>query len=66
MTQPIYEFVMENLEATKPTWKAVASGSGVPYSTLYKIGARIVKDPGVSHIEKLATYFRNHPADKAA
>jgi predicted transcriptional regulator len=54
------------LEADTSNWKQVAAGSGVPYSTIYKIGKRIVKDPGVSHIEKLARYFRSTRRTKAA
>ena len=66
MSDSIYDFVMGRLEADKAGWKAAASGAGVPYSTVYKIGQRIVKDPGVSHIEKLAKYFRENPASQAA
>ncbi len=61
MTDSIYEFVMANLDATRGNWQAVADGSGLPKSTIVKIGCRIVKDPGVSRVEKLARYFRKHP-----
>jgi hypothetical protein len=66
MTDSIYELVLGRLEADTSNWKQVAAGSGVPYSTIYKIGKRIVKDPGVSHIEKLARYFRSTRRTKAA
>jgi predicted transcriptional regulator len=66
MNHSIYDYVMRRLEADKSNWKAVAAGSGVPYSTLYKIGERIVKDPGVSHIEKLAKWYREKPRHAAA
>lgn len=62
MTDSIYDFVMANLDACRSNWQAVADGSGVPKSTIVKIGCRIVKDPGVSRVEKLAKYFRKHPA----
>jgi hypothetical protein len=61
METSIYNFVMTRLDATRDDWKAVAEGSGVPYSTVYKIGTSIVKDPGVSLIERLANYFRANP-----
>jgi hypothetical protein len=60
MSDSIYEFVMASLAASND-WKAVAAGADVPYSTVYKIGKKIVADPGVSLVEKLATYFRKHP-----
>jgi hypothetical protein len=66
MTDSIYDYVIGRLEAQQSNWKLVAAGSGVPYSTVYKIGKRIVKDPGVSHIEKLAKYFRETRRTKAA
>jgi hypothetical protein len=65
MTDSIYEQVLGRLEADQSSWKQVAAGSGVPYSTIYKIGKRIVKDPGVSHIEKLARYFEAHRTQAA-
>jgi hypothetical protein len=66
MTDSIYDFVIGRLEAEQASWKVVAAGAGVPYSTVYKIGKRIVKDPGVSHIEKLAKFFRDNPQHIAA
>jgi hypothetical protein len=62
MSDSIYEFVMANLEACRSEWQQVSDGSGVPKSTIVKIGCRIVKSPGVHSIEKLANYFRAHPA----
>lgn len=61
MSDSIYDFVMANLDATRGDWKAVAEGAGLSKSTVVKIGCRIVKDPGVSRVEKLAKYFREHP-----
>ncbi len=56
--ESIYEFVMERLQQTKGKWPMVAAGSGVSLRTLDKIARGEIKDPGVSHIEKLAGYFR--------
>lgn len=59
MTESIYQFVMDQLQQHKGRWPAVARGSGVPKRTLEKIARREIADPGVSHIEALATYFHN-------
>lgn len=56
--QPIFDYVLERLESTKGRWTSVAEGSGVPKRTLEKIARREIQDPGVSHIQKLADYFR--------
>lgn len=66
MTDSIYDFVMGRLEADTSNWKRVAEAAGVPYSTVYKIGKKIVKDPGVSHVEKLAKFYRENPRHAAA
>ena len=54
----LYLFVMSRLEATELTYREIARGSGVPARTVEKIARREIKDPGVSHVEKLAHYFR--------
>jgi hypothetical protein len=54
----LYAYVLGQLGASKGDWQAVAKGSGVSYRTLEKIARGEIKDPGVSHIEKLAGYFR--------
>ena len=68
MEQNIYEFVMAGLENTKGNWPQVADGSGVSKRTLEKIARREIKDPGVSHIQALADYFRrvDQPQREAA
>lgn len=58
MTDSIYEFVLERLQDSKGTWSAVAIGSGVSKRTIEKIARKEIEDPGISHIEKLAVYFR--------
>jgi transcriptional regulator with XRE-family HTH domain len=58
MTDSIYEYVLEQLQAVKGTWPVVAEETGMSQRTIEKIARREVKDPGVSHIEKLAGYFR--------
>ena len=59
MDIPIYEFVMQQLEASKGNWPEVAQGSGVSKRTLEKIARREIADPGVSHIQRLSDYFRS-------
>lgn len=56
----LHDFVVENLQRAKHRWPQVARDSGVNYRTLMKIATRETIDPGVSHIEKLARYFREH------
>lgn len=58
MQESIYQFVMEQLQIHKGRWQAVADGSGVSRRTIEKIARAEIEDPGVSHIEKLAGYFR--------
>lgn len=62
MTQSLHEFVLEQLKRSKGKWPAVAEGSGVSKRTIEKIADETIADPGVSHIEKLARYFRDEAA----
>lgn len=59
MHENMHEFVLEHLEATKGRWSEVAEGSGVSKRTLEKIARGEIEDPGVSHVQKLADYFRS-------
>lgn len=58
MTESIYEYVLGQLQRAKGEWPLVAVATGMSRRTIEKIARREVKDPGVSHIEKLAGYFR--------
>lgn len=62
MNESIYAFVLERLGTSRGKWPAVAEGSGVSKRTIEKIFSGDIKDPGVSHIEKLANYFRSQEA----
>lgn len=62
MAQSMYEFVMSNLQTAKGTWPAIAEATGVSKRTIEKIASEEIADPGVSHIEKLARYFRDQAA----
>lgn len=57
MQQSMYAFVLERLEESKGTWTAIAQKTGMSKRTIEKIARREIQDPGVSHIEKLATHF---------
>lgn len=54
----MYEYVLGQLQEAKGEWPVVAEATGMSRRTIEKIARREVKDPGVSHIEKLAGYFR--------
>ena len=58
MTESVYQYVLDELQNAKGDWPAVAEATGMSRRTIEKIARREVKDPGVSHIEKLAGYFR--------
>jgi transcriptional regulator with XRE-family HTH domain len=62
MTDSIYQFVLTALHNAKGSWPTVARCSGVSLRTIEKIARREIKNPGVSHIERLARYFRDQPA----
>lgn len=54
----LHQYVIQRLEAARGTWGKVAQESGVSKRTLEKIARREIADPGISHIQKLADYFR--------
>ena len=62
MNTSIYAYVMVQLQAHKGRWPNVAERSGVSRRTIEKIARGEIKDPGVSHIEKLAQFFHSEDA----
>lgn len=62
MTESIFETVLTRLQESKGHWARVAEGAGVSKRTIEKIASGEIKDPGVSHIEKLYRYFRGQEA----
>ena len=64
MAISLFDYVLEQLDASKGKWASVAEGSGVPYKTLQKIAQRHSKDPAISTVQKLADYFRAQPPPK--
>lgn len=49
--------VKSHLAANRGRWPEVASGSGVPVSTVRKIAQGVSKDPGVLTVQRLLDYF---------
>lgn len=60
--QSLHEFVIAQLQESKGEWPVIAEAADVSIRTIQKIASRDIKDPGVSHIEKLAKYFRERAA----
>lgn len=58
MQLSLYEYVMGHLRESGRSYREIADGSGVSRRTVEKIARGEIRDPGVSHIEKLATFFR--------
>jgi transcriptional regulator with XRE-family HTH domain len=63
--ESMHEYVIRQLVSTPLTYQEVADGSGVAKRTVEKIARREIEDPGVSHIEKLAEFFRSQEARAA-
>lgn len=53
----LYDYVMACLDARAIPQRKVAAGAGVPFSTVAKISQRVVADPSVHTVQKLADYF---------
>lgn len=58
----LYDFVMANLRSKRIPQREVASGSGVPFSTVTKIAQGQIREPSVQKIQALADYFLAQPA----
>lgn len=52
-----FAYVMRRLNETRGRWPDAAKGSGVPISTIRKIGQGQTDNPGAMHIDALAAYF---------
>lgn len=59
MNTNIYEYVISNLKKSRGSWSEVSRGSGVSKRTIEKIARKEIRDPGVSHVQKLADYFQS-------
>ncbi len=65
MEPSLYDYVMAELQAPELTYQQISDGSGVSRRTVEKIARREIADPGVSHVQKLAEYFRNRSEVRA-
>lgn len=53
------EYVQEKLAAqTRAEWRVTAKGSGVPFSTVKKIGYKQTPHPRSDTVAKIAAYFQ--------
>ena len=57
----LLEFVVRNLRDSVGRWPQIAEASGVPYSTVAKIGQGETGNPRVESVQKLADYFAHLP-----
>lgn len=64
--ESLYGYVVGQLAATELTYQEVAEGSGLSKRTVEKIARKEIADPGVSHCEKLAAFFRSREQKAAA
>lgn len=64
--QPMYDYVMDCLDARLAPQRVVAEGSGVPFSTLTKIAQRYIKAPSIHHVQALHDYFQKLGAGEMA
>ena len=58
----LYEYVIGELRSGRLTYRQVAEGSGVSRRTIEKIARREIADPGISRIERIATFLRSQDA----
>lgn len=66
MEKSVYAYVMAQFDRTALTYDEISDGSGVNKRTVEKIARREIEDPGVSHVEKLAEFFRGQEQRQAA
>jgi transcriptional regulator with XRE-family HTH domain len=62
---PLLDYVVARLESRRFTYQQVAEGSGVPKRTVEKIARRETLNPGVRHVERLASFFRDSEQEAA-
>ena len=57
METDLLAFVVQNLRGSVGRWKEIAEASGVPYSTVAKIGQGETENPRIESVQKLANHF---------
>lgn len=64
MAESIYEYVLAELQLSKGEWTAVSKATGISKRSIEKIASQEWKNPGITGIETLATYFRSRASIK--
>jgi hypothetical protein len=59
MSESMHDYVVDQLQAAKGEWSRVAEETGMSKRTIEKIARREFRDPGVSFIERLNSYFKD-------
>lgn len=57
-TETQFDYVTRRLRDMRGRWTDVAQGSGVPISTVRKLGQGQIKDPRQSTVADLHSYFK--------
>ncbi len=52
------QFVLNNLEKSVGELTQISDATSIPYPTLLKIHQRVIKNPGVDHMQTLYNYFK--------
>lgn len=58
MEQPIHDYVVSRLQASKGRLPQVAKETRVPLSTLRKVANRSTRAPRIDTLEAIASYYR--------
>jgi len=66
METSLHDYVVKQLEASELSYQEIADGAEMSKRTVEKIARREIEDPGVSHVEKLAKFFRKREQAAAA
>ena len=61
----VYGYVMQQFEETILSYQEIADGADMSRRTVEKIARKEIGDPGVSHCDKLAAFFRSQKREAA-
>jgi predicted transcriptional regulator len=59
MNKPMLQEVQEILSNNVGEWPRFAAESGVPYSTIAKIGGKVTDNPRINTVQALYDYFKS-------
>jgi hypothetical protein len=68
MENDLLQSVVDGLKARKGEWRTIAEEvEGVSYSMIAQLGrGKYPSSPTVGKLEKIATWLRDHPAERVA